>query len=35
MVTKALLLRTNDTYQCKRSHNLRKFKDFHDAEADD
>ena len=28
------ILRTNDTYACKRSHNLRKFKDFHDAEAD-
>jgi len=27
------ILRTNDTYQCKRSHNLRKFKDFQDAEA--
>ena len=27
------IVRTNDTYQCKRSHNLRKFKDFHDAEA--
>ena len=27
------ILRTNDTYQCKRSHNLRKFKDFHDTEA--
>ena len=27
------ILRTNDTYQCKRSHNLRKFKDFSDAEA--
>ena len=27
------ILRTNDTYTCKRSHNLRKFKDFHDAEA--
>ena len=27
------ILRTNDTYACKRSHNLRKFKDFHDAEA--
>ena len=27
------ILRTNDTYDCKRSHNLRKFKDFHDAEA--
>ncbi len=27
------ILRTNDTYQCKRSHSLRKFKDFHDAEA--
>jgi DNA ligase-1 len=26
-------VRTNDTYQCKRSHNLRKFKDFSDAEA--
>jgi len=27
------ILRTNDTYQCKRSHSLRKFKDFYDAEA--
>ena len=27
------ILRTNDTYQCKRSYSLRKFKDFHDAEA--
>jgi DNA ligase 1 len=27
------IVRTNDTYQCKRSHNLRKFKDFHDSEA--
>ena len=27
------ILRTNDTYACKRSHNLRKFKDFSDAEA--
>ena len=27
------ILRTNDTYQCKRSHNLRKFKDFSDDEA--
>jgi len=27
------ILRTNDKYVCKRSHNLRKFKDFHDAEA--
>ena len=27
------IVRTNDTYQCKRSHNLRKFKDFHDTEA--
>ena len=27
------ILRTNDTYACKRSHNLRKFKDFQDAEA--
>ena len=27
------IVRTNDTYACKRSHNLRKFKDFHDAEA--
>ena len=27
------ILRTNDTYQCKRSHNLRKFKDFSDKEA--
>jgi DNA ligase-1 len=28
------ILRTNDNYACKRSHNLRKFKDFHDAEAE-
>ena len=27
------ILRTNDAYQCKRSHSLRKFKDFHDTEA--
>ena len=27
------IVRTNDTYQCKRSHNLRKLKDFSDAEA--
>ena len=27
------IVRTNDVYQCKRSHNLRKFKDFSDAEA--
>ena len=27
------ILRTNDPYACKRSHNLRKFKDFHDTEA--
>ena len=27
------IVRTNDTYQCKRSHNLRKFKEFSDAEA--
>ncbi len=27
------IIRTNDPYQCKRSHNLRKFKDFSDAEA--
>jgi len=27
------ILRTNDTYACKRSHNLRKFKDFRDTEA--
>ena len=27
------ILRTNDPYQHKRSHNLRKFKKFHDAEA--
>ena len=27
------ILRLNDIYQCKRSHSLRKFKDFHDAEA--
>jgi len=27
------IVRTNDTYQCKRSHNLRKFKDFKDSEA--
>ena len=28
------IVRTNDTYACKRSHNLRKFKDFHDTEAE-
>ena len=27
------IVRTNDAYQNKRSHSLRKFKDFHDAEA--
>ena len=27
------ILRTNDKYQCKRSHSLRKFKDFSDTEA--
>ena len=27
------IVRTNDSYACKRSHNLRKFKDFSDAEA--
>jgi len=27
------IVRTNDNYACKRSHNLRKIKDFHDAEA--
>jgi ATP-dependent DNA ligase len=27
------IVRTNDVYACKRSHNLRKFKDFQDAEA--
>ena len=27
------IVRTNDTYACKRSHNLRKFKDFHDTDA--
>ena len=27
------ILRTNDEYQCKRTHSLRKFKDFHDTEA--
>ena len=27
------ILRTNDVYACKRSHSLRKFKDFSDAEA--
>jgi len=27
------IVRTNGSYQCKRSHNLRKFKDFHDDEA--
>ena len=27
------IVRTNDTYHCNRSHNLRKFKEFHDAEA--
>ena len=28
------ILRTNDVYKCGRSWNLRKFKDFHDAEAE-
>jgi DNA ligase-1 len=27
------IVRTNDSYACKRSHNLRKFKDFSDSEA--
>ena len=27
------IVRTNDAYQCKRSHSLRKIKDFHDSEA--
>ena len=27
------IVRLNDVYQCKRSHSLRKFKDFHDDEA--
>ena len=27
------IVRTNSIYQCKRSHSLRKFKDFQDAEA--
>ena len=27
------IVRTNDPYACKRSHNLRKFKDFSDSEA--
>ena len=27
------IIRTNDTYHCNRSHNLRKFKDFNDSEA--
>ena len=27
------ILRINTEYQCKRSHSLRKFKDFHDTEA--
>ena len=27
------ILRLNNEYQCKRSHSLRKFKDFHDTEA--
>ena len=27
------IVRLNDVYQCKRSHSLRKFKDFHDEEA--
>jgi len=27
------IVRLNDVYQCKRSHSLRKFKDFHDSEA--
>ena len=28
------IIRLNTPYQCKRSHSLRKFKDFQDAEAD-
>jgi len=28
------IVRLDDPYQCKRSHSLRKFKDFQDAEAD-
>ena len=28
------ILRTNDVYKCGRSWSLRKFKDFHDAEAE-
>jgi DNA ligase-1 len=28
------IVRTNDVYKCGRSWNLRKFKEFHDAEAD-
>jgi len=28
------IVRTNETYQCKRSYSLRKIKDFHDAEAE-
>ena len=27
------IVRTNDEYHQKRTHSLRKFKDFHDAEA--
>ena len=27
------IVRLDEPYQCKRSHNLRKFKDFHDTEA--
>jgi len=27
------IIRTNETYACKRSHSLRKIKDFHDSEA--
>ena len=27
------IVRTNNTYHCNRSYNLRKFKDFHDTEA--
>jgi DNA ligase-1 len=27
------IVRTKEVYQCKRSHSLRKIKDFHDAEA--
>ena len=27
------IVRTNEVYQCKRSHSLRKIKDFHDSEA--